>query len=547
MNVYFFITIKLIQTNKINKMKKHIKYLLILLPLVIALSMITINAKAQFNTASIAETATGVGPVAVENTGNDIYYLGNNAYLKVSVWEDGGGSPGIIGDDGNTAATSGFFYTDALDPDVCIVKEAGGSNIFAVVAYCSPGQSKYFMEWFRWSSGWAASGGPTFVGNALGSIAINIDGNLLGNFVIVWDDGQSNVMTYGGRTPNTSVPTLSPSGSVAVDNNGNGNGSMPDVCLYDTLGATELATYAYIDNNNDLVIYGERFPSPGIYTANSSSNYVGGISPAATHVLSWPRIACVDGSIGGAYDVTVVYEDYDGTNNKYDIKALNSRAGSYSFTGPTTYTSNSLGGLTTTSPTLNNVLNLRPVVTYGANGGTYIGWIVDNTGPTISGASTGFFPIMIKCNNQAQPTYSSFLEVPDAPANSQQPLSIAGKFCSRNLYTFWDSSVPDIYYKDVAQANTSLRVASETVQINSVTPNPFQNYIQVNLPADENGDYVVKLCDVTGEIMYAGTLPAADVNSVLSYVTSQLSKGVYLISIKSDNRQYNLVHKIIKM
>ncbi len=527
-------------------MKKRIKNAVHLLPLVIALGMITINAKAQFNKATIVETATGVGPVVVENTGNDIYKVSSNVFLKVSVWEDGGGNPGIIGDDGNTTATSGFTYTDATDPDVCIVKQGGGSNIYAIAVYWSGAQSNYYMEWFRWNAGWAASGLAT-VGTTAGAVTINIDGNPYGEFVIVWDDGQGNVMTYGGRT--TGNPALSASGSVAVANNGNTGGSMPDVCLYDTLGVAELATYAFINTNNEIEIYGERFPSPGIFSGVTGNNLVHTVSLVNfNHIMSWPRIACVDGTIGGAYDVTVVYEDYDGLNNEYDIKAVNSRAGSYTFTGPRIYTNNSITGLTA-SPALNTVLNLRPVVTYGVNGGTYIGWILDNSGNNWTGtnpATQGVFPIMIICDNQAQPTYNRFLEVPDKPANSQQPFSLAGKFCNRNIYTFWDNTVPDVYYKDAPQSNNALRLGNkENVEV-GITPNPFKDYAQVNL-TDIDADYQFELCDVAGKAIYKSTLPANEVNGALLQATATLPKGVYIISIVSNNKQYNLVDKIIKM
>jgi hypothetical protein len=48
------------------------------------------------------------------------------------------------------------------------------------------------------------------------------------------------------------------------------------------------------------------------------------------------------------------------------------------------------------------------------------------------------------------------------------------------------------------------------------------------------------------KIVYASHLPSAHVNDFLLGVTANLPKGMYLISIVSDNKQYKLMDRIIK-
>ncbi len=80
-----------------------------------------------------------------------------------------------------------------------------------------------------------------------------------------------------------------------------------------------------------------------------------------------------------------------------------------------------------------------------------------------------------------------------------------------------------------------------------VFPNPFQNIVQLTLPANATGNYAMKLCDASGKIIYNATLPANHVNHALSGATAALPKGVYFISILSDDKQFNLTDKIVKL
>jgi hypothetical protein len=57
----------------------------------------------------------------------------------------------------------------------------------------------------------------------------------------------------------------------------------------------------------------------------------------------------------------------------------------------------------------------------------------------------------------------------------------------------------------------------------------------------------MKLCDASGKIIYNATLPATHVNHALSGATAALPKGVYFISILSDDSHFNLTDKIVKL
>ncbi len=80
-----------------------------------------------------------------------------------------------------------------------------------------------------------------------------------------------------------------------------------------------------------------------------------------------------------------------------------------------------------------------------------------------------------------------------------------------------------------------------------VYPNPFTTHIQLNLPDDISGYCTIKICDAKGKKIYADYLPTARVNPTLKTVTTNLPKGMYEILIASDNKQYHLANKIIKL
>jgi hypothetical protein len=289
---------------------------------IFTLFAIAIKCEAQFTNAIVGETGIGT-PVFTTHTGCDVAYDGS-IDLTVSVWDDSNGRPGISYDDnsGNSGAL-GLQKSDAYDPDVAIIKN--GSDMFALVVYHSAstgGTGGSFMaEFYTWNGAFALTTGmgsnPINLssGHSFQS-TINVDGNLLGDFAIVWDQDSlgwpipkcitgtivSTLPVLNFTTPISLIP-----GTATFKIKG------PDVTLYDSLEAgqsyysTQIMYASYYDNSNgNMIIQEERWPninsaSPFInYT--QFANFVPNAAPS-----SYPRIA-VAKSNASRYHLALVYD-----------------------------------------------------------------------------------------------------------------------------------------------------------------------------------------------------------------------------------------------
>lgn len=78
----------------------------------------------------------------------------------------------------------------------------------------------------------------------------------------------------------------------------------------------------------------------------------------------------------------------------------------------------------------------------------------------------------------------------------------------------------------------------------SVFPNPVVNYLNFHFKQNEAVNYMVKLFDMSGKQVMNANLKSQNQNSQLDI--SQLSNGVYVLTLESKETNYNTSFKIIK-
>ena len=158
----------------------------------------TISANAQFVPASATETTISSNSGS-RATGNDIFDIGGNKYA-VSVWDNGGTGTSGLGYNvsGVGAGAAAFYFSDAVDPDVCLVKDPQNGDVYAIAVYYSSTAGGWICDYFQYIS-------TSFVrilyqpidGGNYG-YSINIDGNFNGDFVIIYDDVSNNLWGVAG-------------------------------------------------------------------------------------------------------------------------------------------------------------------------------------------------------------------------------------------------------------------------------------------------------------------------------------------------------------
>lgn len=74
-----------------------------------------------------------------------------------------------------------------------------------------------------------------------------------------------------------------------------------------------------------------------------------------------------------------------------------------------------------------------------------------------------------------------------------------------------------------------------------VFPNPMQNYLQINLPKQMQGNKAIVITDLSGKVLYK---QVHQEDSQIDISVSKLPKGMYLLEIK--NEQYKAVRKLMK-
>jgi hypothetical protein len=534
-----------------------------LLALLIVSTICILNVQSQpyFAPASgtYTDNTSGASSSSVNNTGNDRRWFGNtNVTLNVNVWD--GNSPGIGWDDDNGhTGTLSLAYSDAVDPDVCLVAETSSPYIiYAIVAYYSPGQGRYYYQPFRWSFSlytFSAGAAQSFqAANCFGN-TINIDGDTYEHFAIVWDmldassgcSGNYDVWCVTGYVGPGLYCSSTPQ---QINDYGSGQyGMMPDVALYDQTGiaAYEQIVITYVLTSSSTTSPGDLEVDDDIF------NNFSGCSPAVNRNIYggvyrvydyyYPRIASVNGGLA-SLAWTVVLEDNDGSSN-YLIAGWTLPVNG----NPVTNHIYNDGSATNCPGDISTVVNLRPAVTYDDQDAyVYVGWTYDNSGGGWTGSpymATGddIYPIVLLCDANGDITNNAlYLEKPNTLSPSGDvmgAISIAGRY-DRNylLFTHYFVAASDVYYKLVPPSVTPLRkeTAGPVTEETLLFPNPNDGNFTIEYQL-ENGNSSFQIYTTLGEIIYSKELnkPSGQQNISLK----NLPSGIYYYAIKNENETFS--------
>lgn len=521
-------------------MKKN-QLVKIKISLILILTVVTINSFGQFiiPTPLYTEYQTSV-TVSPYNTGNDILdYNGDNYAVSVSSDLSNAGLYWNY----NNGAQTGYAYfaggvTDIYHADVClVVDQVTPFDVHAIVGWYYGGTGgipSWYIEDYIWdgvsSFKYVTS---TFVNGGFGT-TLNIDGDDLGNFIMVYDENSTIYALTGDIN----------GGAFNMNNGGNpvpigiNSGTFPDVSIYsDGITGNQIVHLTYVDGNNDLNIEYDTYSNIAANTTAFTA-WTSPISPGGGgFVISNPRIASPNSS--GVYDDwTVVWQEDDRTTAYY-IKGLNSNAGSLS----TIYTYND-GSLTLSNLPLNDVENWQPVVAYDYNTTPtiWVGWNFDNRsgyynpGGGYPDVWASLYPIALKCDNFALPDPSfDYWQVPNYVTDDLEiyPLSLASRYADSDqlLLTYYlANSTPEVCNKITPSSSaTTFKMGSN---IGSTLP--------VNYIGDEKFSFI--LYDLKGNKVLEQKGSKHDLIK-LQY-ENKLPAAMYFLQIISDNGKFNKSQKL---
>jgi hypothetical protein len=247
----------------------------------------------------------------VSNTGNDAREAVNfTDLMSVHVWD--GFYPGFGWDNGSTTNNVGL-PSGSYDPDVSLVEGYSIGQVqytwYAIVVY-EDQNTGYCMcriyEWDQTNKDFTSITpttsilyNGTYLGYGTYTSSINIDADASGNFVIVWDDGNTyDIQIIGGTTFGSSTsPQFCNSGNSLTLSNTYKCFS-PDVSLYSDPGhSTSIVHYTYTDvltyGVSTLYVASNDFNSDVCVSSTSASstiNYNNSLS--SSDYFGRPRIAC---------------------------------------------------------------------------------------------------------------------------------------------------------------------------------------------------------------------------------------------------------------
>jgi hypothetical protein len=499
--------------------------------MIISLLVINKGYGQDFEPATMPETDVGATSVDVRCIGNDVFTDGNDVF-RVSVWDDLSTNPGLAWEvDYQSNFYSGWITlqntSDIIDPDVVITTD--GTEIYALVAYHDFGAPDYYLDLYMWrnTGSWEfvwISTTNFFPGEELTTF-MNIDADTEGRFVIVVDR-LTKILIFSGEVAAGAV-----SFNNSMQNVGVGDGSYPDICLYNDLAGNVLAHVSYVNTNGDLVVSTHDYNSPsagGLFQIGSVLN-----SPQAGFDFFFPRIACANAA-GGDTDWTVVMEEHDG--NVYYIVGFNGSA-------PNTPIYYNDGSAISGVP-LHEVPNTLPVVAYDNHNNVWVGWTFNDLGVSYpyNDQLYAMYPIVLPCDQQAIVTASEYWQVPTFAINSDviPLLALAGRYGTSEFYLTYYSFIAgsgiseEIYNKQIDPGIVShLRTSMQQI--------PPEN---VKVPLSEQiancaeGDVWVraKLYDLTGRIVGSDRIENFTLNIRQLAERAGLKHGnIYLLKLETEN------------
>ena len=452
---------------------------------------VTTPTSAQFTNAVIADNVYSLTtyPSIVNN---DILDDGNNTYRVTAFSDAAGPRSGIMWEcffagnnySGDLPLNYYSVYSGAVVNyiDVSIAKEINSNVIHALAVFSvnSIYGNQWLLEDFIWN-------GSAFISNpsipqwsiAYGNFGttIHIDANTNGEFIVVYDDAGGNLYHITGFLAG-GVNLL----SVYTDQ---ANSTFPDVTLsHDILWNTYVYESAII--SGILTINEDPFSSVSIatFTNFSQLNNLGVI-------VNRPRISSPN-LLGGPNEYEVVFECTNNARTYYEIRGYNNAAAvGYKYNIGTFVP----GGNTTSVP------NHHPVVAYDQYNHVNVGWVLDNSTGTISGAFQSHYPIVVPCDNTGTPTVSTYWETPRPGANFGNYFSIPYlALAGRHSFTTDDTFVSTYSLTNSDFLTKWVPINSSSSLKMSETKNPPNNTLHVFLQkADPLSKYQITIWNTQGQ------------------------------------------------
>ncbi len=88
----------------------------------------------------------------------------------------------------------------------------------------------------------------------------------------------------------------------------------------------------------------------------------------------------------------------------------------------------------------------------------------------------------------------------------------------------------------------ALLMVQANAQTMTVSPNPLQSFVKVQIEDAKTGNFIITLFDLAGNAMLPAQTVDVSVTSTVTFDVSLLTKGYYFVELKSAETQ-----RIIKM
>jgi hypothetical protein len=403
----------------------HTKVTICTLALVVLNLFAMMKAQAQFINPVTPDIPAGCTSIGVTNTGTSAF-----ADLQVLVVD--GANPSIVFVDYSTSPPTEFCYPILAssmgavvnDPDV--VWDYSGSGLLLVV-YESDlmGSNGIWSEMWDWNAGspipvlsYGTSGFYQFKANA---VYPNVDSDIVGNAVVVWDDGgniEAMTVDFPSQTPSGLIAWVNFVGPCTLN-----RGRQPDVAIrYEQ--SDSWVDFAFVDlgtTAGNIVVVFEKFTNVqvGVVTCTTHTvQHAGGIIPTGVRK---PRIDMPTywnsspSNFKNVFACSVFYELIDGGSSYIGSSQLQDVAGppfpvlippptnvvfEQTYSPPTSLNygwisdvmNAGVGTIVTPAPSpfdiqlsppandLDNFQNSGPVTTFAGDLITYVAWDWNNTG-----------------------------------------------------------------------------------------------------------------------------------------------------------------------
>jgi hypothetical protein len=89
-----------------------------------------------------------------------------------------------------------------------------------------------------------------------------------------------------------------------------------------------------------------------------------------------------------------------------------------------------------------------------------------------------------------------------------------------------------------AKYSNVIRLVNDTrnITVLSVTPNPFENTLRVQVNSEKVSPATIRIVDLTGREMYRlNNVLTAGNNNISVYTSASLASGVYVLQLIADN------------